>query len=308
MDAVLKKHFWVLDLIFIALSAWLFSGAITAVLGNKLRSLPTLSKTRPAPLRNNTQRSSQKNMGIIVERNFFDSAKAPNPEEIQTEIDDTTAQELMAGDAGVETSLRASLVGTIVAEKDTRWSMAMITDRTVSETNGYRVGDKLMEEADVVAILTKRVILNHNGAREYLELQEEAKPRISRRYNNRKKAVAKNNPGSGIRRIADGRYDIERSEIDKTLSNLNKIAMQARIVPSFKNGESNGFKLFAIRPGSLYNKIGIQNGDIIHKINGFSMNSPDRALEVYQKLKTARSIDVEMTRRGKTKKMHYNIK
>jgi general secretion pathway protein C len=83
--------------------------------------------------------------------------------------------------------------------------------------------------------------------------------------------------------------------------------MQARIVPSFKNGEANGFKLFAIRPGSLYSKIGIQNGDIIHKINGFSMNSPDKALEVYQKLKSARSIDVELTRRGRNQKMTYNI-
>lgn len=83
--------------------------------------------------------------------------------------------------------------------------------------------------------------------------------------------------------------------------------MQARIVPSFKNGEANGFKLFAIRPNSLYSKLGIQNGDIIHKINGFAINSPDKALEIYQKLKSARSIDIELTRRGKSKKLNYGI-
>ena len=41
---------------------------------------------------------------------------------------------------------------------------------------------------------------------------------------------------------------------------MNQIATQARIVPSFKNGVANGFKLFSIQPGSLYSAIGVENG------------------------------------------------
>jgi general secretion pathway protein C len=70
---------------------------------------------------------------------------------------------------------------------------------------------------------------------------------------------------------------------------------------------ANGFKLFSIVPDSLYSKIGIQNGDVIRRINGYEMNSPDKALEVYQKLRDANRIEVELERRGDTIRKQYAI-
>jgi general secretion pathway protein C len=84
--------------------------------------------------------------------------------------------------------------------------------------------------------------------------------------------------------------------------------MQARIVPAFKDGVAQGFKLFSIRPDSIYTKIGIQNGDVIKRINGFELNSPEKALEVYGKLKEASRIDIEVERNGSTIKSTYNIR
>ena len=75
----------------------------------------------------------------------------------------------------------------------------------------------------------------------------------------------------------------------------------------FKDGKAQGFKLFSIRPGSLYSKIGIQNGDIVQRINGYEMNSPDKALEIYQKLRDANRIEVELERRGETVRKTYSI-
>jgi general secretion pathway protein C len=100
---------------------------------------------------------------------------------------------------------------------------------------------------------------------------------------------------------------VDRAEVDNALSNLSKVATQARIVPSFRNGKPNGFKLFSIKPGSIYSKIGLKNGDVIQKINGYEMNSPDKALEIYQKLKDASSVSIEFQRRGKSKHFNYNI-
>jgi len=173
----------------------------------------------------------------------------------------------------------------------------------------YRIKDNLMDEATVVAILSRKVVINRNGVNEYLELREEEAPQRPGHKRNRKRRHRRTSSslGKGIKKTGPGSWKIDREEIDKTLSNLNNIAMQARIVPSFKNGEANGFKLFAIRPGSVYSKLGIQNGDIIHKINGYAMNSPDKALEIYQKLKSARNVEIEVTRRGKSKKLSYTI-
>ena len=91
------------------------------------------------------------------------------------------------------------------------------------------------------------------------------------------------------------------------LGNLSSVATKARIVPSFKNGKPNGFKLFSIKPGSIYAKIGLKNGDVIQKVNGYEMNSPDKALEIYQKLKNAQNVTVDVQRRGRSMTMNYSI-
>ena len=114
--------------------------------------------------------------------------------------------------------------------------------------------------------------------------------------------------GAGIEPLDDNNYEVPKAELDKALANLNDLAMQARIVPAFKDGQAEGFKLFSIRPDSLYSKIGIVNGDVIKRINGFDMNSPEKALEIYTKLKDAGRIDVEIDRNGTSVRKTYNVR
>src|SRR5450631_2432160 len=102
-------------------------------------------------------------------------------------------------------------------------------------------------------------------------------------------------------------FEVPLSELDRAINNLNDSAMQARMVPAFKDGQSEGFKLFSIRPDSLYSKIGIQNGDVVTRINGLDMNDPAKALEVYTKLKDAPRIDVDIDRIGSPMRMTYNV-
>jgi general secretion pathway protein C len=111
----------------------------------------------------------------------------------------------------------------------------------------------------------------------------------------------------GVRQLADNKYEIDRGTLDSTLSDLNKIATQARIVPSFKNGVANGFKLFSIQPGSLYASIGVENGDVIQRVNGYEINSPEKALELYQKLRESQHVTIELERGGQSIRKEYNI-
>ncbi|HUU03329.1 MAG TPA: type II secretion system protein GspC [Myxococcota bacterium] len=303
----MKKYFWTVNLLFLALGAWLLAGTINVVVAHKLRALPSFAVhgSKNKQFANYQNKISDDNQ-VIIERNYFNSAMAePVPENSGPDISDEGAKDLLSGE-GQPSDLRAALVGTVVAS-DHKWSMAMITDLTSSETDVYRIHDDLMDEARLVAILSRKVVINRNGANEYLELQEKANPKRPGQKDTNPHGRAESALGKGIKKSGKDSWTIDRSEIDKTLSNLNNIAMQARIVPSFKNGEANGFKLFAIRPGSVYSKLGIQNGDIIHKINGYAINSPDKALEIYQKLKSASSVDIEVTRRGTSKKLSYKI-
>ena len=102
-----------------------------------------------------------------------------------------------------------------------------------------------------------------------------------------------------IEKIDDTHYKLPRKVVDAMLANPMASMRGARVVPAIKNGVEDGFKLYAIRPSSIFAKIGFTNGDTVHSINGLALTTPDNALEAYTKLKDATTVTVDITRRGK---------
>ena len=115
------------------------------------------------------------------------------------------------------------------------------------------------------------------------------------------------NPGTAndplvdtIRKVDDLTYEVPRTTIDLILANPDFYARQARVVPSIHQGVNDGFKLYAIQPGSLWAGIGVQNGDTLHAANNNAFTSPDKALEIFQKIRDANEIKLEVIRRSGT--------
>lgn len=113
---------------------------------------------------------------------------------------------------------------------------------------------------------------------------------------------------AGIKKAGENQVTMKRGLVDKVLANPMAIAKGARVVPAMKNGAPVGFKLYAIRKGSVYERLGFQNGDTLARINGMELTSADKALEVYTKLREATSLEMEVTRRGKPVTLKYTIR
>lgn len=79
----------------------------------------------------------------------------------------------------------------------------------------------------------------------------------------------------------------------------------ARIVPMFREGRALGFALVQIRPGSLYAKLGLVDGDIVRRINGLEMTSPEHALDAYARLKDTKTIVLDLERGGTAVRKTY---
>jgi general secretion pathway protein C len=230
---------------------------------------------------------------------------APEPEVVEP-----TRPTMDLDSEPVKSSLRVRLLGTLLSGVK-EWSFASIQDVVTQKAGTFMVGMEV-QGAPVLDIERNRVIVLNNGRREFINNEAgtgeavaytpPAMPRPS------DAPPAPSATGSGIKAIDDSHYEVPRAEIDKTLSNLNDVAMQARIVPAFKDGVAQGFKLFSIRPDSIYTKIGIQNGDVIRRINGYDLNSPEKALEIYSKLKEASRIDIEVERNGAVLQKTYNVR
>lgn len=107
-----------------------------------------------------------------------------------------------------------------------------------------------------------------------------------------------------VQQTGPNSYRISRDDLNRATANLNNLASEARIVPDKKE---NGFKIFSIRPGSIWQKIGVQNGDVVKSINGIDLSSPDKALEAYSRLRNANKMSLDIVRRGKKETLEYTV-
>jgi hypothetical protein len=103
---------------------------------------------------------------------------------------------------------------------------------------------------------------------------------------------------AGLRKLDATHYEVKRAALEQILDNPLAFATGARIVPSVKSGKSDGFKIYAVRAGALLERIGIRNGDTLHTVNGHALNSPDVGLDAYAAMRTAKQIDIGLSRAG----------
>ena len=317
LDAYFKHYFWTFTLLVLFGAAFLSARTVNAFLGEALAPGPEdLTRGQAGPVR---RKAAEQAAGIptsaLLERNLFKAEReniAPVPVGPAGGAAEAVAAKTEFNlDSCSASSLGANLLATFLDTRDPEASMAVFQDTSPDQkTIGVRVGDRLLDQAEVKVIDWREVYVDNGGKCESFSLEEEAKARTvaAAPPPSAPPEDGEGDLGEGIKKMSDSEYTIPRQEIDNVLSNLNQVATQARIVPSFSNGKANGFKLFSIRPNSLYSKIGIQNGDIVQKINGYEINSPDKALEIYSKLKDAQSITVDLVRRGKQQTLSYSIR
>jgi general secretion pathway protein C len=193
-----------------------------------------------------------------------------------------------------------------------RWSVAVMRDTEYKTIGAFPVGGKV-HDATVTEILETRVYLDNDGKAEYIDLFEAPAPpppppgAPPPPKPNKDDALAVD-LAKGIKKINENSYELQRSTLESVLGNMALLSRSARIVPEMKNGKAAGFRLFAVRPDGPFAMIGMQNGDIISSINGLEITSPEKALEVYAKLKSASHLSLGMERNGQKVTKEYNIR
>jgi general secretion pathway protein C len=95
-----------------------------------------------------------------------------------------------------------------------------------------------------------------------------------------------------VRRLAENRFQVARSDVETAARNPAALFSQARIMPRYEAGQMTGVQLNAIKPGSLFEQIGIQSGDTITQFNGIQINSPEESAQLMRELSEAKQFNV----------------
>lgn len=169
------------------------------------------------------------------------------------------------------------------------------------------LGDKLPGGAVVEAIeRTRVVLLNPDGSAAELLL-----------HKGDKRAGAVRRPARGAKRKVAGQYQIQevgenrwvipKEAADRARGNLGELLKTAHMVPNVVDGKTVGFTVRMIQPRSLLALLGLKRGDVLHEVNGVSLNSPEKALQIFQQLREARSITIGLERGGKRMTFDYEV-
>jgi len=101
---------------------------------------------------------------------------------------------------------------------------------------------------------------------------------------------------------------VRRSDIQKSIEDINQLLSEARIQPHFRDGNADGLAISRIRRGSIFSKLGLRNGDVVQEVNGNPLNSPEDILSLYEKLKSGDEASLQVTRRGRPRTLNYRFR
>lgn len=320
----IKKYIWVAHLFAIAICSYFAAQTVTTYLGMMLAS----TGEEEAELGTQTARAAVSPLGEqtdyqpIVDRNMFSSVEVEAVPELPPEEEKTVAK--LTGPAQ-KTSLNIKVLGTLVVGngEDKRSSTVVVGGKSRTADVFYVLGKETFEAGvELVRVKRDRIEFVNKGQLEYALLEGVSEDLTifakASEVHGEGEGKGKGRPQSGIRRESEEEAAeepassgeaviIEQSEVDEALNNLDRLYTEIRIVPNFQDGKPAGMKVLAIKPGSLFSKLGLQRGDILEKINGMTLDIKS-GMQLFGQLKNQKNLKVEIVRRGETQTMEYEIR
>jgi general secretion pathway protein C len=287
---------WLANTVLFVLCCFFVADTANAVFATLLTPTPVEAATTGAPAL--PSHRSWNDRQVILSRNLFNaSILAP-----------TTAIALV--EENLEATRLPLKLRATAAASDPELSVAVVEMLDSGKTKLVRVGEEVGTNAPVMRIERRRIVLSENGAPRELVLEKpggepelrqtsrrtrsarsaRSSPRSSRssrssRSARRSAAPAERAPDSRIERLAQDRFSVQRSQIDEVVRNPSALLSQASITPEYNDdGGMLGLKVRAIKPGSVFEQVGIENDDVIVEFNGVAIDGPEQMAQVMKDL------------------------
>jgi len=341
MQQLFKRYFWAIRLVGIMALAAVIAGGINDWVGSRFFAIPALPEVDPEAVEADERRRAWGRVAAdedaaqtLSARHVFDLDPEPDTPPEPAEPVVAEPEEPEDNDDGEldDTELAIDLVGTLVMEEP---ASSVATPEIEGDNRIGWTGSELLDgKAKIVKIAQRHIVLEEEGGeltvvrlwddgtdkkgvarpgRPGRNVRGRTRPRTNPRTPTTKTAVNERVARAqrlrrGVKRAGAYKYNIDRSMLNEELQDLSRLQREARVVPSYKDRAYNGVKLVGVRPGSLYRALGIRSGDVLTAVNGQKIDSPTKGLDLFDQLKNASSVQVQIERRGRKKTLDYTIK
>ena len=204
-------------------------------------------------IKDNIQADQLQDYGIITERNLFLST-------LKAVIDKESEGGLFDSD---QKTTDFDLKGTVACNSS--FGFIFIEERDTHKQKLYRLGDNI-GSAKLIKITRNTATLRSGGRETTLKIKSTMEG-----------SLLPDSPDAGTNRAASRSMTLNKKMVNENLSDLKSLMNQAVVRPYLNKGVQEGLIISNIAPNSLYEKMGLQNGDIIIDVN----DKPDAKRQQY---------------------------
>lgn len=262
-------------------------------------------EANPLPIAKKTQEFKKVSIDELskksIEINLFNLSLTPVVESSAENID-INGQQASSGATPPTPPFNAKLIGVL---KDSNGinsiAIIVIDNNTFSiKIGNEKNGIKLISLEDFSAVVEK-------DRKQYtINLDKSASVVSATQIKNRNNTTSQNNVsistnGSNIN------INVKREDVQNELKDLNKILQSALVSPYYEGGEFKGYRVARMKDDSPLKKIGLQTGDMIARINGNDLKSPEILFNMLSQIDDIDAISVDMIRNNEKKTLFVEI-
>ncbi|MDQ7786488.1 MAG: type II secretion system protein N [Thermodesulfovibrionales bacterium] len=193
-----------------------------------------------------------------------------------------------------------ALIGTVVGPKEL--SFGVFRDKTgIQEV--FKIGEQVFGVGKLSRVEKEKVMLRQSGKEIEIPLDDVKIKEIS------KPGIAGSPQLSAFaQRVGTGLYIVDQNKLQHAIANPGQMMTDARLKPNVANGKEEGFVLSEVKPGGIYHSLGLQDSDVLLRINEYDISNPERALQAFNALRGLDRVQIDMIRSGARMTMTYQIK
>ncbi|WP_319763657.1 type II secretory pathway component PulC-like protein [Maridesulfovibrio sp.] len=172
---------------------------------------------------------------------------------------------------------------------------------------GILTGDTDMA---VFRIKNETVILREGDEHEGWTLAEIKPQYVIWKYGREEKKVAMWDQVQSLKLVRGktNKITVDKTEAKQILDDPNAFLKQALFKPNSKGGKTQGFRITNIKTNSMLKKLGLENGDVLMRINGEMITGPTKLLQIYGSLGGAAAIAMDVERKGQMLSLIVELK
>jgi general secretion pathway protein C len=271
-----KSLYTLILTVLLTVAAYFLADTVDAMIGRSLEAAPTFTAPLERDRAGLEPRRELSEYSSILDRGLFGESKGPS-----------------GGPVAESVSYR--LIGTIEGE---HFAGAVLED--TSGQTFYRIHQKLPDGSVIIKVLRDKITIKKpEGQTIELEVLDDTKIVSVQKHGAN---------AAGVKKVSDSKWLVDQKEVLASTENMGQILTQARALPYLEQGKTVGFRLSEIVPGSIYEKIGLQNGDVVQRVNAQDVDDPGKFFQLYQGLKNEQNVTIDLMRGGQKQTLNYEIR